>query len=485
MRPAILSARSWIVIVALAALLVLLALARPLDHDESQYVAAAVLAQGGLPYRDFAYCQTPLQPMLFAPLAWLFGGLVWPGLRIVNALLGAATVALVAAGARAAGGTPRTALAAAGLFAACDIFLFSTAVARNDMLPAALLALALWRIVVAARGDGGRVGAVVIGLALAGAAAAKISYAPPAVAFGVVALCDRRQRPGWIAAGAVLPVALVLYCALAAPPAFLFEMIGFPASAPAQYYIADGRGWKLAPSARALDLLKFLALGPALAALWVVARARQRDRLALTLDILIVAALVAAILPAPTWRQYLLPVLPPLFVRLVLAWRCRPPGLAQRLVLAVFAGAGVAPSLAALAPLARQRLPMAEAVAQSRAIRAAMDRAGVAGPVASLSPQFVAGAGRPIDRRFAAGPFYFRGHGLLDPPAEAAMHLIGMATLAERFRAAPPAAVLVGGEAPWTSGNAATDAMLEQVARGGGWRQVPVPGGRFRLYVRR
>ena len=54
--------------------MVLLALIRPLKHDESQYVAAAVLtAHGQMLYCDFAYLQTPLQPFLFAPLAWLFG----------------------------------------------------------------------------------------------------------------------------------------------------------------------------------------------------------------------------------------------------------------------------------------------------------------------------------------------------------------------------------------------------------------------------
>ena len=53
----------------LAVLLCLLAIARPVDHDESQYVAAATLSGAGLiPYRDYAYLQTPLQPLLFAPI---------------------------------------------------------------------------------------------------------------------------------------------------------------------------------------------------------------------------------------------------------------------------------------------------------------------------------------------------------------------------------------------------------------------------------
>ena len=77
-------------------LLALLALARPVDHDESKYVAATVLALRGLPYRDFAYLQTPLQPLLFAPVAMLAGGGVWNALRLVNTALGVLTLLLVA-----------------------------------------------------------------------------------------------------------------------------------------------------------------------------------------------------------------------------------------------------------------------------------------------------------------------------------------------------------------------------------------------------
>ena len=45
---------------------------RPIDHDEGQYVGAVAMMRFGLPYRDFAYLQTPLQPLLFAPLAWMY-----------------------------------------------------------------------------------------------------------------------------------------------------------------------------------------------------------------------------------------------------------------------------------------------------------------------------------------------------------------------------------------------------------------------------
>nr|NUR38439.1 hypothetical protein [Sphingomonas sp.] len=55
--------------------LLFVALIRPVSRDEGQYVAAtAFVAAGRLPYRDFAYLQTPLQPFALAPIAWLFPG---------------------------------------------------------------------------------------------------------------------------------------------------------------------------------------------------------------------------------------------------------------------------------------------------------------------------------------------------------------------------------------------------------------------------
>lgn len=466
----------------LALLLVLLAFARPLDHDESQYVAAAALARHALVYRDFAYLQTPLQPLLFAPIAVLAGPLAFPALRLVNALLGAAAVSLVYAAAREAGADSRRSLIAAALFAGTDSFLFSAAVARNDMLPALLFAGALWLLVRSARGEAGRTAAILAGLMLSAAAAAKLSYAVPAMAVGGLALIDRRYRPGWLALGAAAPALLVAAAWRAAPDAFLFDVLRFPTIAPEQYYAA-GRAWKLAIWMRGLDTVKFLALGAALPALIVAARTRDRGRVERLLDLLIVAGLVSALLPAPTWRQYLLPMLPPLFVRLALAWQARPPRRAMRIACAVFAAAGLAPSAVTLATSAANGLPLARAIRDGAAIRETMDRAGAAGPVATLSPQFVPATGRAIDPRFAAGPFYFRSDSLLSPADEARFSLVSRRNAAAALAAAPPGAILVGGEGAWTSGDARLDAALERIARDAGWRAVAVAGTPFRLYL--
>src|SRR4051794_39956988 len=132
---------------ALALWLIAIAFLRKLSIDESQYVASAVLtAKGLLPYRDYAYLQTPLQPFAFAPLQWLFAGHVLIAMRLTNAALGGVTMLLVFATARRMGASGAGALAAAVMLAICEPFTWSVGVARNDMLPAILMMLGLFAI---------------------------------------------------------------------------------------------------------------------------------------------------------------------------------------------------------------------------------------------------------------------------------------------------------------------------------------------------
>jgi hypothetical protein len=478
MKQSLRGAPVWL---ALAVLFAGLALLRPLDHDESQYVAAATLsAHGALPYLDYLYLQAPLQPLAFAAVAWVAGPWAWPALRIVNALLGVVALGGVYRAARVAGAGARAAATATALFGCCDILLFSIGTARNDALPLALFALALPALVRGAQGRATAGSALLAGLLLASAASAKVSYAVPALGYGALTLVDRRHRPALVALGAAPLAVLVGWFYVANPPAFLFGVLGFPTRAPAEYYLGGARAWKLGWPAKLIDTLKFLALGPALIALVAVVRDRRRDPVRVLLDVLVLAALVSALMPAPTWRQYLAPVLPPLFARAALVIAARPPGRATQRLTALFVIAGLAPSLVALAGLARG-VPMVEAMRDSRAIGAALDQVGSTGPVATLSPQFLPAAGRAADSRFAAGPFYFRSHALLPPAQEPALHAVSGDRLGWL---GTPAAILLGGEGAWTSGDAALERPLGAWARAHRYRLMPVPGGRFRLYVR-
>lgn len=451
-----------------------LALLREPDHDESQYVAAAVLtAHGLLPYRDFAWLQTPLQPFAFAPLVALAGTLAWPAMRLASTLLGLGALVGVYRAARAGGAAAPVATLAAALFAGCDAFLFGAASARNDMLPLALLALALAPAIRLAQGDGSRGAAVAVGLLLGAATTAKISYAFPALVIAVWSLrAPHRRHAAWLMLGALPPAMLLAATAWASPDGFWFGAVTFPLDAPSDFY--SHRPDKLTWWRKLVDLAKFLALGAAPIALLAVWRARRSpgDPARRVLCLFLVAGLVAAALPTPVWRQYLLPLLAPLFVLLALAWQARPPARRLRIATTIFVGAGLAPSL-----LPPWTFP--EAMRQGRAVGAALDRAGVRGPVATLAPQFLPAAGRLPDPRFAAGPFVFRSKRLLTA-AHAGAHdsILGGAV--------PPLApvpVLVGGEAGWTGGDIALDRAFAATVRRQGYRPVAVPGGRFVLLL--
>ncbi|SOB79627.1 4-amino-4-deoxy-L-arabinose transferase [Sphingomonas guangdongensis] len=456
----------------LLAVLVALAWMRGIDHDESQYVAAARLTAAGLlPYRDYAYLQTPLQPFAFAPLVWLFGplDLAWPALRIANALLGGLTVAATWRAMRTAGVDERTATMCAGLFATCDILLFSAGTARNDALPAALFAVALVPILRAERGDGTMGGALLAGLLLSAAAAAKVSYALPAATYGIWALLHHRHRPTSVALGALPSIVLVAALAAAAPDGFAFGTLIFPARAPAEWYAATGRAWKLGLAIKAIDTAKFLALGPALLALVLVARWGRPSLLAwLTL-----AGVASALLPSPTWRQYLLPALPPLFVMLALRLERLPPARGWYRAFAGFAAIGLVPSIVAVT----SGTGMIVGVAETRALAVQ----SVGGTVATLSPQFLPDNALP-DPRFATGPFYFRSRALVTASREARLHLVSHPRLTASFAMRPPDFILVGGEGTWASGTDELDRLLERWAVTRGWGRVDT-GGRLRLYA--
>ncbi len=85
---------------AAAVVLALLPVCLPVNHDEAQYVAPALLAGHLRPYADFIYLQTPLQLYLTAPLAALAHGWSFLALRLANARTPRAMPALASLSAR-------------------------------------------------------------------------------------------------------------------------------------------------------------------------------------------------------------------------------------------------------------------------------------------------------------------------------------------------------------------------------------------------
>src|SRR5437868_5038502 len=190
----------WLFFCCCLVTLIVIALITPISHDEDQYIGAAMLARHARPFADFLYLQTPLQPWLAPPFVGL-----WPGhgllvLRLAGAILGLVVLIASYAAARAASATERRARMAVLLMLTCHAFLFGTGVVRNDMLPAAFLALALLAGVAAP----GRPRFSILlwfaaGLCLGAATSTKISYALPAAGAGLFLLLEilRDRGRGW------------------------------------------------------------------------------------------------------------------------------------------------------------------------------------------------------------------------------------------------------------------------------------------------
>jgi 4-amino-4-deoxy-L-arabinose transferase-like glycosyltransferase len=422
--------RSAFIFAALALWLMAIAFVRPLSVDESQYVASTALAADGLlPYRDFAYLQTPLQPLVFAPLQWLFAGHLLLAMRIANALLGLVTVMLVYGAARRAGATERPALTASAMLVACESFPWCVGVARNDLLPAALLTLGLWLIV---RGAGWA--RLCAGVAFGLAASAKISYAVPAAAVFLAGVWKpdvaERRRQLWFAGGVAIGLVPTFVVAALAPRAFLTEAIVFPATAPTQYYAEIGKAWRLGP-ARFGQLLIAAAIGPGLIASaeiacrsWAEPRRWLGDPVRRTMIAAALGGLVSAGLNKPFQIFYLLPALPPLFVLTALAFG---EGTARRRwwrgAWALFVVAGLVPVVGWFVHAAIDGMPPAlDAEGRSEALGNALRAQHIQGPIATLAGQYVP-RGYSVDPRFAAGPFLYRTTGFVSPQRAREWHI--------------------------------------------------------------
>lgn len=463
--------------------LIVASLVRGIDHDEGQYVAAVALMRSGLPYRDFAYLQTPLQPLLLAPMAYLPAGVPLIALRFANSLFAAVTAAVIFANVRGRGSAKAAALAAAAI-ALCDPFIFIGCVARNDALPMLMYAVAIVGTLGVLRGRGGAGTMAGVGLALGAAISTKISYAVPVAVTGLFLLVHARQLPcgGIIAAiaGGLIGLAPSLAFAVLAPEAFRFGVFDYSLVAPQQWRTINGDADMLTWWVKSARLIGFLALGSALPVLALTVLARHREKVGLELrflDLLIVAGVLAAFLPDPTYRQYVIPILPPLFIRFGLSADAKHKRGTQ--ALAAFAAlAGLTPTLVDAGRAVRQGSPVMLALRDAAAVRHLVPGA----TVATLSPERIAGRGITLDPRFAAGPFLFRTESIVPP------NLVGLSvtSFAGGFAADPPDAILVGGE---TRGSPRHPQGLDQPliawATANGYTAHVLPSGEYRLFVRR
>lgn len=476
-----------------AALLLTVAAFSPVDHDEGQYVGAVAMMRDGLPYRDFAYLQTPLQPLLFAPLAWIAKGWLFPALRAVNALLAIAAIACIWLAARRAGASDRGAAIAAVALLSSHMLLFAGGVARNDALPLLLTTAGLAAFLAVVRDDRDRWAALLAGLLLGAAASAKISYGLPAAAVGLFALFHWRSlgagRVGLLALDGVLGWMPTIWLAGLAPDAAWFGIIDYSLKAPVEWRTLNGQAYMLHGPLSLIRLMRYLGQGCgliALVALLLVAT-RRRTMVEWLLDMMIVAGLVAAWLPRPIYVQYLGPLLPALFVRFALLtdapfWRQHVIG---RALIAFGISAGLAETAMEVGANIRMRhSPVLAVVRDARALDHIVAEADLSGTIVTLSPERAVDAVLPIDRRFVTGPFLLRTRHVLTEHQARAFHATTFHTLATDLDALPPAAILIGGEGqPSYAAPHGLDAPLADWARTHGYRPVWLPSGTMQLFL--
>jgi len=495
---------SVLVVLALGAGLVLRALFTDADHDESQYIAGAALANYWVIFRDFMHLQTPLQALLFAPLAEWFPNHMFLAMRVANALLATGVLAVSYATLRHLGASRLAGAIAVIFLGLCQPFQYSAVLVRNDILPAVFSSLAVFAAVAAARGD--RSPLLLWGLAGAAfglATSAKVSHAFLAVAAGVFLLGwivrARDRRPALLAfaafgAGGIAGLLPSVVTFARAPEAFLWGVVEYGASAPFDWYRTNGLAHMLDLEGKLRGTLRDIGRSPVLPALLLVLLLMLRRRSAVPrrevvlLDVLVLGGLVAALLPTPTWAYYFMTLVPVLFVRFGLEIdRLR--GLArapQAALVLVFAA-----SLAFTfnwrmrdwlkAPPENYAVP--KLTAQAHWIGQRLRAAGAEGAIATVAPLVVLDSGYPLDRRFAPGVFVYRSGNLLTPAEHERFNTVGPETLAGYLDRSQPAAIVTGYENGSSKFKIFPDVGIRAYAVSRGYRLEKSPLGGAELYI--
>lgn len=494
-----------------AAVLSVLALANPINGDEDLFVAPAALPASARVYVDFLFLHMPLQADLTRLFAPLFPGHAFVALRLAMALMGALLLALVYAAQRGIGVARRPALICTALLALTYSFQFSSAVVRNDILAALLSTAGIAAALAGLRArpyGAGLWGAA--GLLFAAAAAVRISGAFPAAGAGLFLLdaaMRRKIAPAAVAAfaiGALVGLAPALLAWRAAPAAFIFSVLTYPSVGNLYWFVTTGRQGILSPAASVLITTGVLLVGPGLGALLAVARAffrreaapKATDKAAnrpaankpanpgtAFLDVLIIAGLVAAVLPVPSNFQEPMTFLPQLFIRLGLELpRLRASKLRiERLAVALMAfgalaGGGYGLFVAAPRP-GKAPFPAIAASAQARRIGARLRAAGVGGFVSTFVPHLTLDSGYPLDRRFSSGVFLYRCAPLFTAARLDDLHALGPQNLTRALDADPPGAILA-------RTGVLMDRDLSAYAQSRHYRRQAGPAGGYELFIR-
>lgn len=479
-----------------AAVLVVLALANPVNGDEDLFVAPAALPASARVYVDFLFLHMPLQAELTRVFAPLFAGYAFIALRVAMAVMGVLLLGTVYAAQRGIGVERRCAAICTALLACTYSFQFSSGVVRNDIMAALLSTAAIAAALVALRSKSLAAAAWgTAGLLFSAAAAVRISAAFPAAAAGLFLIngvLRRRISPAGLAAFAIgagvglLPCLLAL---IASPRAFIFSVLTYPSIGNLYWFVTTGRQGVLSPAANVVITVGVLAVGPGLGALVAVARTfffREpggRQSNALFLDVLIIAGVIAALLPMPSNFQEAMTFLPQVFIRLglelprLLDSKVRIERFLVRLMaLGAVVGCGYGLFVVARRP-GKAPLPAIAVTEAAHQIGDRLRAAGADGFVSTFDAHLVPDSGFPLDPRFSSGVFLYRCAVLLPAAELDRLNGIGPQNLTRALDNNPPAAIIVG--------RSLMDRDLRAYAQSRHYRRETGLPGQYDLYIRR
>ncbi len=495
-RRTSLAAVSW---AAVALLLVVLAIANPMNVDEDQFVAPAAVPASARIYVDFLFVHMPLQAELTRPFAALIPGYAFIAFRVAMAVLGTALLGVVYVAQRGLGIGRRTAIICTALLACTYSFQFSSGVVRNDILTALLstAGIAVGLVGLRFRPHGAPAWCAA-GLLFSAAAAVRISAALPAAGAGLFLLAELargRMRPQVVAAfsvGAIVGLVPCLQAWLAAPEAFIFSVLTYHSTS-LYWYLTTGRQALLSPAANVAITLGVLAVGPGFGATVAVARAARREWSAartepqvLLLDFLIIAGLIGALLPTPTNFQYAMTFLPQLFIRLglelprLLASAEKIDRFAVRLM-AFGAVVGCGYGLFVIAPQADETWPAIAVTWQAHWIGERLRADGADGFVSTFAARVVLDSGYALDPRFTSSVFLYRTAALIPADRLNRLHGIGAQNLTQTLDKDPPAAIVFG----YSAMERAIEGELRNYAVSHHYQRETSPSGRYDLYIRK
>lgn len=479
----------------LVAWLILAVFFRDIDYDEGQYVGATALMRIGLPFRDFFYLQTPLQPLLLAPLAWLVEQHLFLALRLANAAMVGLSAVIVYHAVVGQGARRTSALAAAGLMVVCEPMIFIGAVARNDAMPLLFETMGIAILMTGWRSQRAVWLFGLAGLCFGAAISAKLHFAVPGLFAGLTLLWHWRSlgaaRVAAFAVGGFTGLIPSVFIWSLAPDAFMFGVLEYGFKAPWQWYHLGNRAEMFTLPVLIGRFLLYTAVGPTIVALIAVIAARianpRQGGIVLLLDVLIVAGLIASLLPQPIYRQYLAPLYPPLFIRLGLIVHWWPRG---RMVGFLFAFMSVAALIETLLEngghittnLLAGRSPVMIATRDAHWLGRT-----VGGPdrvVAALSPELAVDSGLTFDPRFATGPFIFRTRGLVEADEAVRWKVVPSEMMDTLFATNPPDLIVTGGNRRIdVAAPNGLDVEIDRWALANRWRAIRSPSGKLIVYL--